>query len=131
MGTNSDMALVYMVLFFFFPFDNICIMVSKQFEYGMLHIIERCEMGMQWYQHISYGLWYQHVYINNHGINNAHWWCSFYMTINMITSKNWNPNKTETCSVTLNPNKNKTCWRHSTISSIGFPNKATTISTNF
>jgi hypothetical protein len=43
-------------------------MVSKHFEYGMLYIIERCEMGMQWYEHIFYG----HVYIGNHGINNAH-----------------------------------------------------------
>jgi len=29
-------------------------------------------MGMQWYQHMSYGLRYQHVYIGNYRINNAH-----------------------------------------------------------
>jgi len=33
------------------------IMISKHFQYGkysMVYIIERCEMGMQWY-HMSYG----------------------------------------------------------------------------
>ncbi len=39
--------------------DTICIMVSKQFKYGkygMVYIIERCGIGMEWYRHISYGL---------------------------------------------------------------------------
>jgi hypothetical protein len=35
---------------------------DRHCNFNMIYIIGY-EMEMQWYQHISYGLWYQHLYI--------------------------------------------------------------------
>jgi hypothetical protein len=83
----------------------------------MINIIEGYEMKMPWYQHTSYGLWYQHLDIyKNFGIDNFPIDDAiFHIIINMINYYNANKYSLFNCKSLILPyqdsNKIKTCSR--------------------